>query len=100
MINDSQTTEQASTTNVMAARISKLPAFWAHDPTLWFAQIEALFSINGVTRDATKFDYILAHSSSELFPYVSIVLKEELGADETKYKKFKERVTQGFATSE
>ena len=85
--------------SINAARINKFPPFWPEDPEIWFAQIEALFNIHNITTDNTKFDYVLAHSTAELFPYVTTLIKEELPAGETKFKKFKERVIQSFSTS-
>ena len=71
---------EAGAAVIAAAHINKLPEFWPDDPTLWFEQIEALFEINGITVDKTKFSYILAY--------------------ESRYEKFKTRVIQGFSTSE
>ena len=85
---------------VAAARINKLPAFWPDDPVVWFAQVEALFELNGITVDKTKFSYILAHSSEKLFPYITSIVKEEFTEGESRYEKFKSRVIQGFSTSE
>lgn len=48
---------------VNAARINKLPVFFPDSPKTWFTQIEALFSINNITKDETKFNYVVAHAS-------------------------------------
>ena len=75
---------------INAARINKLPLFWPEDPEIWFAQIEALFNIHNdhnITIDKKKLDYVLSHSSAELFPYVATLIKEEVSADEVKLKK-------------
>lgn len=39
----------------------KIPPFWADEPLLWFAQIESQFALGGITQDATKYAYVLAH---------------------------------------
>ena len=91
------TTEAAT---VMASCINRLPEFWPDESEVWFARIEALFSIHGITRDETKFDYVLAHASQDLVPYITSVIKEELPEGTSKYAKIKERVTQAFSTSE
>ena len=85
--------------NVAAARITKIPNFFPDDPELWFSRIEALFTIHGITTDDTKFNYVLAHASDELIPYVTNVIKEEVPTGKTKYSIFKERVTQSFSIS-
>ena len=43
-----------------AAGISiKIPPFWAEQPALWFAQVEAQFLVAGITQDATKFGHVV-----------------------------------------
>ena len=48
------------------SRIPRLPVFFKKDPRLWFEQLENLFALHGVTRDDTKFSYVMSHSSEEL----------------------------------
>ena len=38
----------------------KLPEFWADNPGVWFAQMEAQFAIKAITCSCTKFYYCLA----------------------------------------
>lgn len=53
----------------------RVPPFWKPDPTLWFCQLEAQFSINGITADATKFNTVVAHIESEILSSVSDIIR-------------------------
>lgn len=44
----------------------KLPPFWAHDPDIWFAQVEAQFQTRGVSVESTKFAYVVASLQPEV----------------------------------
>lgn len=53
-----ETVTQQPEVNRVATRI---PPFWPTDPEVWFWQVEKHFAIGGITRDDTKFDYIIAN---------------------------------------
>ena len=44
----------------------KLPPFWPTDPTIWFAQVEAQFSIQNITQQKTRFHYVIAALDPEV----------------------------------
>ena len=48
--------EAPATTNAVSL---KLPDFWPSDPELWFAQAEALFEAQKITRQQTKFGHVV-----------------------------------------
>ncbi len=54
----------ASNPTVAAVHI-KIPPFWAADPMIWFAQVEAQFSTRRITAEKTKFDFIVASLAPE-----------------------------------
>ncbi len=50
---------------LVAAVNVKIPPFWAADPMIWFAQVEAQFSTRRITAERTKFDFIVASLAPE-----------------------------------
>lgn len=38
----------------------RVPPFWPEKPKLWFCQLECQFNLNGITRDSTKFWYVVS----------------------------------------
>ncbi|XP_076236120.1 uncharacterized protein LOC143180342 [Calliopsis andreniformis] len=46
--------------NVTTAAPIKIPVFWPQKVALWFRQLEAQFVIGSITRDETKFGYVVA----------------------------------------
>lgn len=50
--------ENANDVHRVAIRV---PPFWPKEPALWFAQVEAQFALAKITRDETKFHYVIAN---------------------------------------
>lgn len=58
-------TTPAAAANTDVCRVAvKLPPFWAESPEVWFAQVEAQFSLARITQDRTRYDYVVAHLDS------------------------------------
>jgi len=77
-----------------ATTLAKLPPFWKENPILWFAQIEAAFSIARITNDDMKFRYVVLNLDNTALPFVSdIVASPPL---ENKYRALKDRIINSF----
>lgn len=76
----------------------RVPPFWKPDPTLWFCQLEAQFSINGITADATKFNTVVAHIESEILTTVSDIIRNPPPND--KYNLLKARLIECHSDTE
>lgn len=82
-----------------AATIQKLPPFWTHNPKLWFLQIESLFALSGISRDETKFRYIVANMDTNICEYVSDIMFNPPNGT-TQYCAIKERLLSAFGESD
>ena len=58
-LEESEETPRTSNPIVAAVNV-KIPPFWAADPMIWFAQVEAQFSTRRITAEKTKFNFIVA----------------------------------------
>ena len=76
----------------------KLPTFWPSDPQLSFAQVQAQFSMCGITHQRTMFDYVIALLS----PEVTMEIRELILTPprETPYDVLKEQLIKRTAASE
>lgn len=88
--------------NIAAApevhRVSiKIPPFWNERPEVWFFQVEAQFSIAGITSEETKFNYLVAQLEPK---YVDSVWDIVTGTSKKKYTDAKERLLALFQDSE
>ena len=53
----------------------RVPTFWPEKISLWFRQLEAQFSIAGISRDSTKFGYVLANLEPKYVEEVEDVIE-------------------------
>ena len=88
-------------TAICAHSLSRLPDFVPERPESWFKRIEALFAINGISKDATKFNYIVSLASASLNEFIEAVLSnDKYEKEQTRYQTFKDSVIQSFGTTE
>lgn len=85
---------------IAASSVHKLPPFWKENPKLWFLQIESIFAISGITRDETKFQYIIANIDSNFLPHVSDILETPPSDGTSKYQAIKDRLIGSFSESQ
>lgn len=83
------------TDSINTARLVKLPQFWKENPVLWFAQVEAAFAISRVTKDETKYRYVIIHLDQSVLPFVSDIIAAPPA--ERKYETLKQRIIGSFA---
>ena len=49
----------------IAVATVKFPSYWPADPLLWFAQVEAQFTMRRITQQRTMYDYVVASLAPE-----------------------------------
>lgn len=45
----------------------KLPPFWHEKPEIWFVQAEAQFQLSNISKEATRFNYLMAQLDLKTF---------------------------------
>lgn len=75
----------------------KLPPFWKDKPEIWFCQAEAQFELAGISKEATKFNYLVAQLDLQVVENIYDLVSSE---DERKYTTAKERLLKLFRESE
>lgn len=76
----------------------KIPPFWMDSPEIWFAQIEAQFTITQIKTDLSKFNTVVAHIESNVLSQVSEAILNP--PEENKYENLKKQIIDRFADSE
>lgn len=88
-----------SNSNNEVSKVSaKLPPFWADRPAIWFAQVEAQFSISGITVDQTKYDHVIARLDTQHIAEVEDIITDPPKVD--KYVRLKTELIRRLSTSE
>ena len=83
---------------VVSAVALKIPPFWPADPAVWFAQVEAQFSIKDVVQQRTRFDHIVAALAPDVITEVRDVILHPPA--ERPYDRLKEALIQRTKASE
>lgn len=75
----------------------KVPPFYAEKPALWFAQVEAQFSVSGISADATKYNLVI----SQLDPRYAEEIEDILTSPPStgKYDKLKTELIKRLSAS-
>ena len=90
--------ETDTKTEPVAAVSLKLPPFWPHDPTIWFAQVEAQFQTRQITSQLTKVSYVVSSLQSEIAQEVRDLLISPPSVDP--YDKLKTELIKRTSESE
>lgn len=82
------------------ARVAvKPPPFWKTNPKLWFAQLEAQFSIAGISDDSTKFNHVVAAIESDVLSTVQDIVMDPPEKGQ-RYSELKKRLINVHSESE
>lgn len=95
MTETSPAPESAPSVSRLAVR---LPPFWPHNPTLWFAQVEASFLYAGITADSTKFALVVSQLDHTYAAEVADVITAPPAADA--YEKLKAELIRRVSASQ
>lgn len=75
----------------------RVPPFWAEEPEIWFAQVEGQFAMSGISSDATKFNYVIAHLDNQHSREVKDIIVNPPATQ--KYEKLKTELTKRLSAS-
>lgn len=75
----------------------KIPPFWDQDPELWFAQLEAQFSLAGISTHKSKFNYVLGNIEQRILRRVADIVQSP---PDDPYTALKNRLIDTFSSSE
>lgn len=85
-------------TRLEVNRVSiKIPPFWSEKPEIWFYQVEAQFTINKISTEETKFNYLVSQLEPKYVENVWDIVKSE---HTNKYSLAKDRMLAIFKESE
>lgn len=84
-MNDTQSKKESGN-NEQASTSVKLPQFWSQCPEAWFLQAESQFNVKNITRDTTKYEYIISALPQEVILTVWDKIKDTNNQNYTQLK--------------
>nr|XP_022909957.1 uncharacterized protein LOC111421064 [Onthophagus taurus] len=76
----------------------KLPPFWTANPEIWFAQVEAQFSLARVTSEKTKYNILLSNLPAETITTIIDFIQNP--PEEAPYSSLKKLLIERLSSSE
>ena len=87
-----------NTSSHIATTSLRIPSFWPKKVALWFKQLEAQFLIGNITKDETKFGYVVAQLDGKYAEEVEDVICNPPA--ENKYAALKEELIKRLSDSD
>ena len=75
----------------------RLPPFWPDRPAVWFAQAEAQFELASITRQRTKFNYVVSQLNQQLAAEVEDIITSP--PEREPYDRLKAELVRRLSTS-
>lgn len=75
----------------------KIPPFYPDNPEWWFSQVECAFAVSGITRDETKYSYVVMNLDKTVMPLIWDVVSAP--PTHLQYETLKERILSTFSES-
>jgi hypothetical protein len=75
----------------------RLPPFWPDRPAVWFAQAEAQFELSAITRQRTKFNYVVSQLNQQQAAEVEDIITSP--PDQDPYDRLKAELVRRLSTS-
>lgn len=75
----------------------KLPTFWTSQPSVWFAQAEAQFHLRNITKDTTKYYYVISALDQSTASRMLDVISHP--PEQQKYEDLKQKLLSTFSLS-
>jgi len=90
------TSDEISSSAVYRVSV-RLPPFWPDRPAVWFAQAEAQFELSAITRQRTKFNYVVSQLNQQQAAEVEDIITS--APDQDPYDLLKAELVRGLSIS-
>jgi len=90
------TAEQTSSPEVHRVAV-RLPTFWTDRPAVWFEQAEAQFEMAAITRQRTKFNYVVFQLNQQQAAEVEDIITTP--SEDEPYDRLKAELVRRLSTS-